>query len=94
MIKPDGTLELDTKLPLAPGRVQLIVQLIPELPTDDPFWQMMKRIWAEQKARGHVPRSTDEVEAERKTMRDEWDDRMQSILCLQDEAQKIREAST
>ena len=45
-LKPDGTLELDSKLNLPPGRVQLIVQPLPELPKDDPFWQMMQRIWA------------------------------------------------
>ena len=45
-VKPDGTLELDSKLSLPPGRVQLIVQPLPELPKDNPFWQMMERIWA------------------------------------------------
>jgi hypothetical protein len=45
-IKPDGSLELDSKLELPPGRVQLIVQPLPELPEDDPFWRMMKGIWA------------------------------------------------
>ena len=37
-------------LNLPPGRVQLIVQPLPDLPKDDPFWQMMERIWAERKA--------------------------------------------
>jgi len=37
--KPDGSLELDSKPNLPPGRVQLIVQPLPELPKDDPFWQ-------------------------------------------------------
>ena len=40
-LKLDGSLELDSKLNLPPGRVQLIVQPLPELPKDDPFWQMM-----------------------------------------------------
>ena len=31
-VKADGTLELDSKLNLPPGRVQLIVQPLPELP--------------------------------------------------------------
>ena len=49
-LKPDGSLELDSKPNLPPGRVQLIVQPLPELPKDDPFWQMMQRIWADRKA--------------------------------------------
>ena len=44
-LKPDGSLELDSKLNLPPDRVQLIVQPLAELPNDDPFWQMMERIW-------------------------------------------------
>jgi len=31
-VKPDGSLQLDSKLELPPGRVQLIVQPLPELP--------------------------------------------------------------
>ena len=55
-LKPDGTLVLDGKLNLPPGRVQLIVQPLTEAPKDDPFWQMMKGIWAARMAGGHVPR--------------------------------------
>ena len=51
-LKPDGSLELDSKLDLPPGRVQLIVQPLPELPKDDPFWQMMRQIWADRRAAG------------------------------------------
>ena len=70
-LKSDGSLELDAKLTLPPGRVQLVVQPLPELPQDDPFWQMMQGIWAAQKARGHVPRSKEEIDAEINAMREE-----------------------
>ncbi len=73
-LKPDGSLELDGKLNLPPGRVQLIVQPLPQLPKDDPFWQTMERIWAAQKARGHVPRGKEEIDAEIAAMRDETDE--------------------
>jgi hypothetical protein len=69
--KPDGSLALGTQLTLPPGRVQLIVQPLPELPKDDPFWQMMQGIWAGQKARGQLPRSKEEVDAEIHAMRGE-----------------------
>ena len=90
-LKPDGTLELDEKLPLPAGRVQVIVQPLPELPKDDPFWQMMQRIWEGQKKRGHVPRNREQVEAERRQMREEWEERMQRIERIQAEARQARE---
>ena len=90
-LKPDGTLELDEKPNLSPGRVQVIVQSLPELPEGDPFWDMMKSIWAGQKARGHVPRSVEEVEAERRETRDSWEERQQAIERLQEESRRLRE---
>jgi hypothetical protein len=80
-VNPDGSLELDSKLELPPGRVQLIVQPLPELPVDDPFWQMMKGIWAARKARGQVPRTKEEIDAEIDTMRQESGEKMQDIRC-------------
>jgi hypothetical protein len=82
-LRPDGTLELDEKPNLAPGRVQVIVQALPALPDGDPFWDMMKWIWAQQKARGHVPRSVEQVEAERRVMREDWARRQGTIEQLQ-----------
>jgi hypothetical protein len=70
-LKPDGSLELDSKLDLPPGRVQLIVQPLPDLPKDDPFWQMMQGIWAARAAAGRTPRSTEEVEAQRRAIRED-----------------------
>ncbi len=72
-LRPDGTLELDERLKLPAGRVQVIVQPLPQLPPDDPFWQRMQAIWAGQKARGHTPRSREQIDAEIRALRDEWD---------------------
>jgi len=90
-LKPDGTLKLDEKLALPPGRVQLVVQPLPELPDDDPFWQMMKRIWAGQKARGHVPRTVEEIEAERTAFRDEAEESARQVERVQEEAARARQ---
>jgi hypothetical protein len=90
-LEPDGTLELDSKPNLPAGRVQVTVQVLPELPQGDPFWDMMKSIWAEQKARGHVPRSVEEVEADRREMREGWARRQDAIERLQEEARRLRE---
>jgi hypothetical protein len=90
-LKPDGTLELDQKPPLAAGRVTVVLRSVPELPEGDPFWQMMKTIWAGQQARGHVPLSVEEVEAERRQTRDEWEARMREIERIQEESRRLRE---
>jgi hypothetical protein len=68
LLRPDGSLELDEKPALPPGRVQVIIQPLPQLPADDPFWQRMQAIWAGQKARGHVARTAEQVEAERQDL--------------------------
>ena len=86
VIKPDGSLELGGRLALSPGPVQVTIVPLPELPPTDPFWQRMQALWIAQRARGHVPRDADEVEAERRMMRDEWEDRMRRIEQIQAEA--------
>jgi hypothetical protein len=88
VIKPDGTLELGEKLSLPPGRVQVTIVPMPELPPNDPFWQRMQARWTAQRARGHVPRSVAEVEQERQLLRDEWEDRMRRIEQIQVEAER------
>ena len=90
VVKPDGTLELPERIALPPGRVQVTIVPIPELPANDPFWQRMQALWAAQRARGHVPRSVQEVEEERQAVRDEWEDRMRRIEQIQAEAERAR----
>jgi hypothetical protein len=63
---------------------------MPDLPQDDPFWQMMQDIWAGQEARGHRPRSVEEVEAERRRNREDWEERMQAIERVQAESRRLR----
>lgn len=90
-IQPDGTLVLDEPTKLPAGRVQVIVQALPALPDGDPFWDMMKSIWAGQKARGHKPRSAEEVEAERRETSESWEERQQAVEQLQEESRRLRE---
>jgi hypothetical protein len=89
IVKSDGTLELDEKLTVPAGRVQVVIQPLPDL-SSDPFWQRMEAIWAGQKARGHVPRSAEEVEAQRRALRDEIEDEIQESIRLQEECRKAR----
>ena len=89
-IKADGSLELDSKLNLPPGRVQLIVQPLPDLPKDDPFWQMMQRIWADRKAAGLTARSSEEVESQRRRLREDVEVDIEKAGRLQDESRRLR----
>jgi hypothetical protein len=89
-LKPDGSLELDSKLNLPPGRVQLIVQPLFELPKDDPFWQMMQRIWAARAAAELTPRSAEEVEAQRRALREDVDEEIEEARRLQEESGRLR----
>jgi len=90
-LSADGTLQLDEKPNLPAGRVQVILQLLPDLPVGDPFWEMMKSIWAGQQQRGHVPRNVEEVQAELRESRQGWATRQEEIERLQDEAHRVRE---
>jgi hypothetical protein len=91
-LKPDGTLELDQKLNLSPGRVTVVLRREAQvvLPKDDPFWQRMQAIWDSQKAHGHVPRSVDEIEAEQREMREGWARRQEALEQLQEESRRLR----
>ena len=90
-VNPDGSLDLDNKLALPPGRVQLIVQPLPELPKDDPFWQRMQNIWDGQKGRGQVPRTKEEIDADIKSLRDESEEEIQEIERIEEESRSTCE---
>jgi len=80
VLKPDGTLELGQPVDLPPGKVQITVQPVEDAAVPhDPFWAMMEAIWARQRACGHVCRSTEEIDAEVKALRDEAEEEMRQI---------------
>jgi hypothetical protein len=89
-VKADGTLELHGPVPLPPGRVWVTIQPIVEPPEDDPFWQRMKAIWEAQKARGYVPRSVEEIEAERRALREEMEEEIEAAIRLHEECQRAK----
>ena len=78
-VRADGTLEVHEKVNLPAGKVQVTLVPWPDLPRDDPFWQRMQAIWEGQRARGHVPRSAADVEAERQSAAQELEERMAQI---------------
>jgi hypothetical protein len=90
VVRSDGSVEISEKVSLPAGKVQVTLVPWPQLPKDDPFWQMMQKIWDGQKARGHVGRTASEVETEREAIREEWDGRMSEITRIQEQADKLR----
>jgi hypothetical protein len=91
IVKPDGTVEIPEKVDLPAGKVQVTLVPLPELPPDDPFWQRTEQIWAGQRARGHVPRTREEIDAEIESMRDEMEDEFRDTEHLQEECRRARE---
>jgi hypothetical protein len=87
-LRPDGTLILDRRPDLPPGRVRITMQ-----PLDDStdVIEVLRRIHAEQAASGHVPRSREEIDADIAAMRDEDEERMKGIERLHDECQRLRQ---
>ena len=81
-LQPDGTLQLDRKPNLAPGRITVILRqaTAPELPTDDPFWQRMQAIWATPIAAADGGANS---LAKLRALREEWDLHQQAIERIQ-----------
>jgi hypothetical protein len=61
-----------------------------EPPADgkDDFMARMEAIWADQRARGHVPRTAEEIRAEIQAMRDEAEEEFQAAERLHEECQR------
>jgi hypothetical protein len=69
-LRPDGTLVLDTKPDLPPGRVRVTVQAL-EAGAD--VIEVLQRIHEEQAASGHVPRTREQIDSDIAAMRQEGD---------------------
>lgn len=77
-LKPDGTLELDRKPSLPPGRVVVTVRGAAETPMQENWWQYMQRIRAEREAAGYPFMNEREMQAHIDWLRDD-DDRIERI---------------
>jgi hypothetical protein len=88
-LREDGTLVLDEKPNMPPGRVKVTVQAILDYKQTD-IWRFFERIKAERKALGIAPRSQEELDNYLATMRDD-DERCQLIEQIQEECRQQRE---
>jgi hypothetical protein len=88
-VRADGTLELVDKLNVPAGRVQVVIQPLPDVSAGT-FLERMEAIWAGRSARGHVPRSVEQIESERRALREETDEEIQQAIRLQEECRSNR----
>lgn len=91
-LKPDGTLEMDQKPKLPPGRVRVVLERMPE-PSPEPrpgYWEVLQQIWREQAASGYRGRTAEEIDADINAMRDGWEERMQELEKIHEEARRAR----
>jgi hypothetical protein len=88
-LREDGTLVLDEKPNLPPGRVRVIVQPIVHY-TQAPMWKLFERFQAEREAQGIAPHSQGEIDAYLASMRDD-EERSQFLERIQEECRRHRE---
>lgn len=88
-IQPDGTLVLEGRVPLRTGRVRVTVEPVPDAaPQKLGLIATFEKIWAEQRARGYVPRTREEIDAELQAMDDEAEGEMQALERLHEECSR------
>ena len=89
-LKPDGTLEFDQKPNLPPGRVTVRLQSLAKQPKDDPFFEMLKSIWAARAQSGLAIRSEEAIESHLRQMHDAADQETVEVARVQEDSRKLR----
>ena len=79
-VRGDGTLELDTKLKVRPGRVRVLVEPLETRPEPtEGLVEFGRRCRREMEAAGHRFRTKDEIGSEINALHNEWDERLDEI---------------
>ncbi len=68
------TVTLDEALPLNTERVRLVVERGEPFPERPSYDEVLSRIRARQRARGHTPRTREQIDAYIQAERDSWGD--------------------
>src|SRR5271168_4748062 len=89
VVKPDGTLELEGKVPLPAGRVSVTLQPVPYSQETDPFFVMLREIRALRERDGVKP-DADAALAAARQVRDEFNEQVEELGRLQDECRVQR----
>src|SRR5262245_59667144 len=91
-LEPDGTLRLDERPALPGGRVRVTLEpLEPPAASGPDWWDVLAGIWKDQAARGHQPRTREQIDAELDAQRDEWEDRLRELDAIREEGRRGQE---
>ena len=98
VVRADGTLELEGKVPLPAGRVRVTLEPVPalpewlagvDLPKGDPLFDTLRGIWAAQAKEGKPFRTGEEAQEALRRLRDEAAEEVDEIGRLQAECQRL-----
>jgi hypothetical protein len=90
VVRPDGTLELEGKVPLPAGRVSVTVQPVPYSQEADPLFEMLRRIRAMRERDGVKP-DAEAAQAALRRLREEAAEEVAEVGRLQEECRRLRE---
>lgn len=88
-LNSDGRLDLSGRITLPPGPVEVTVRAVARAERED-LNALLARIRTEQRASGHRPRTAEEIDADIRQMRDEWEAHQLGIEKLQEECRRDR----
>jgi len=77
-LKPDGTVELDQKPSLTPGRVTVVLRQETQPPAQEGWWPYMQRVRTEREASGYHFMNEAEMQAHIEWLRED-EDRIDAI---------------
>jgi hypothetical protein len=79
-VRADGTLELDAKLNVPPGRVKVLVEsLEPAAKPSEGLVEFVQRCRRELETAGHRFRKKEEIDAEIEELRNDWEERLEEL---------------
>ena len=94
IVKPDGTLEVTQPVQLPPGEVQITVELLAAAsPSQENVWTVLDRVWADREARGLVPRTREEINAQINAIRDEAEEDFRKLECIRSACEHARDST-
>jgi hypothetical protein len=94
MVRPDGTLELSQPIALPPGEVQVTVQPVAaalQSKGKPDACAVLDRICAQRRSLEISGRTREQIDADVRAMRDEWDERQEGLERIQKDARQSRE---
>lgn len=90
IVKQDGTLELEGKVPLPPGKVNVTLEPVPYCKETDPFFIMLREIRALREHDGVKP-DAEAAQAALRQLRDDAAEEVAELGRLQEECKRRRE---